>query len=98
MWSKNWADPSLDSNTGAHISREEMNGKEDYWMEEKFANPSEVYQVILKRRPDSMRMKGQNRINTQIKVQYKDPKTEKWGYYEDGALLPTGETEDTPVD
>ena len=32
------------------------------------------------------------RVNHHIKVQYKDPDTKKWVYYENGALLPTGQT------
>lgn len=73
-----------------------MNAGEDFWITATFVKPAEVYQVILKRRPDVA--KYNRRVNTHIKVQYQDPDTKKWVYYENGALLPTNETIDTPAD
>jgi len=73
-----------------------MDAMQDFWITTNFVKPAEVYQVILKRRPDVA--KYNQRVNTHIKVQYQDPETKKWIYYENGALLPTYETKDTPAE
>jgi hypothetical protein len=98
MWNPRWNNPRLDSTTGAHLSKNDMNDEKNFWIEADFVSPAEVYQVILKRRNDADNSTVlQRRVNTHIKVQYQDPESKKWIYYKDGALLPTYETEKTPA-
>jgi len=49
-----------------------MKGEKDYWIEVDFVKPTEVYQVILKRRADADNENKPARVNSYIKVQYKD--------------------------
>jgi hypothetical protein len=68
-----WSNPRLDSTTGAHIGAEDQKNEKDYWIELDFTKPSEVYQVILKRRADAISSKDPNMrgfFNTHVKVQY----------------------------
>jgi len=52
-WSKPWALPRLDSTTGFHMGSADCKAHKDFWIEAKFAQSSDVYQVILKRRADN---------------------------------------------
>ena len=75
------------------MSSDDCKNKKDFWIETKFAQSSEVYQVILKRRADNDRepnhtnLKMGGRIIDSIKVEYFDQ--DEWKSYKDGALLPT---------
>ena len=46
---KDWANPRLDSPTGAQISEADALKKKDFWIEVELFKPAEVYQVILMR-------------------------------------------------
>lgn len=60
------------------MSSDDCKNKKDFWIETKFAQSSEVYQVILKRRADNDRepnhtnLKMGGRLIDSIKVEYFD--------------------------
>jgi hypothetical protein len=102
QWDKNWGNPRLDSSTAAHIGAADAKATKDYWIETDFASPTKVYQVIVKRRPDTFEKSYgeatmailKNRVNYHIYVQYKDVDTKKWVWYQGDRknFLPTGQT------
>ena len=101
QWNAAWSNPRLDSTTAAHVSKADGAASKDFWIETDFDKAHDVYQVILKRRADTMSSAVlKYRTNHHIKVQYKDPDTKKWVWYQGDAnnLLPTGQTENTPAE
>ena len=91
--SKAWANPRLDSPSGAHIQSEQGMKREDYWIETDFDKPLDVYAVILKRRADSTPTNSVGKeLNSHIYVQYKDPSSGQWVWYQGKKenYLPTG--------
>ena len=69
QWNKWNADPRLNSATMAHIGKDALNSKKDWWIEIDFAQTHEVYQVILKRRGDALKS-YKDRTNPTIWIQY----------------------------
>ena len=96
-WSEPWAALRLDSKTGFHMGQQDCKDKKDFWIQFDLKKPSEVSQVILKRRADNDKPQLQkesfsmsDRLIDMIKVEYKNG-NEKWTQYKDGALIPTGQ-------
>lgn len=92
-WNKKWSNPRLDSSTAAHLGRKESANGEDYWIEVDFDKPLDVYGVILKRRADTNKAAAYKlQTNSHIYVQYKDPSSGKWVWYQGDKnnLIPTG--------
>jgi hypothetical protein len=96
-WSEPWAALRLDSKTGFHMGQQDCKDKKDFWIQFDLKKPSEISQVILKRRADNDKPQFQkesfsmsDRLIDMIKVEYKNG-NEKWTQYKDGALIPTGQ-------
>ena len=79
----------------AHIGKDALNSKKDWWIEIDFTQTHEVYQVILKRRGDALKS-YKDRTNPTIWIQYQDPDDNKWKWYpHNNGVASTGETPDT---
>jgi hypothetical protein len=94
-WSEPWSALKLDSKTGFHMGKADSKDHKDFWIQVDLKKPSEVSQVILKRRADTdkpglEKFAMSERIVDMIKVEYSNG-NDKWVQYKDGALIPTGQ-------
>lgn len=100
-WSEKWADPRLDSKTGFHMGKQDCKDHKDFWIEIDLKKPSQVSQIILKRRADNDLPELQKNANyamserliEMIKIEFNSG-NEKWVQYKDGALIPTGQSKE----
>ena len=93
MWNKKWSKIELNSKSGFHLGHKEVKKHADFWVMVNLGKPTEVTQVLLKKRPDYFKhpeWKLTERVIHKIRVEYFDGTN--WVQYKDGALLATGQT------